>query len=144
MAGPHLFTFGDSYTKGSLVLLHLNLEGITEVDTDPKGWFVSFKVTPLSLMTEFSVLMPLRGISTRELLARWRFFKGLQNYTAKSEENYNKIIVGDFYCTIDKMDRHGGNKTQELYRCCSNLWRKENSDSPEFTRYDRSFGKDPG
>ena len=118
--GPIFFSFGDSYTKGLLVLLHLNLEGITEVDTDPKGWFVSFKVTLLSLMTEFSVFMPLRGVSTRELLARWRFFKGLQNYTAKSEENYNKIIVGDFYCTIDKMDRHGGNKTQGLYRCCSN------------------------
>ena len=29
-----------------LFLLHLGLEGITEVDTDPKGWFVSFKVTP--------------------------------------------------------------------------------------------------
>ena len=36
---------GDSHTKGLLVLLHLGLEGITEVDTDPKGRFVSFKVT---------------------------------------------------------------------------------------------------
>ena len=110
--GLIFFCFGDSYTKGSLILLHLNLEGITEVDIDPKGWFVSFKVTPLSLMTEFSVFMP--------LLAKWHFFKGLQNYTTKNEENYNKTIVGDFYCTIDKMDRHGGNKTQGLYRCCSN------------------------
>ena len=24
------------------------------------------------------------------------------------------------------------------------LWRRENPDSPEFTSYDRSFGKDPG
>ena len=81
---------------------------------------MSFKVTLLSLMTEFSVFMPLRGVSTRELLAGWRFFKGLQNYTAKNEENYNKVIVGDFYCTMDKMDKHGGKKTQGLYRCCSN------------------------
>ena len=28
-----------------LFVLHLDLEGITEVDTDPKGRFVSFKVT---------------------------------------------------------------------------------------------------
>ena len=56
------------------------------------------------------------------------------------------------------MDRDGENKTQRLYRCCSSyalsklikdneledLWRRENPDSSEFTRYDRSFGKDPG
>ena len=38
----------------------------------------------------------------------------------KSDGNENKIILGDFNCTIDKMDMHGGNKTQRLYRCCSN------------------------
>ena len=37
---------GDSPTKGLLALLHLGLEGVTEVDTDPKDRFVSFKVTP--------------------------------------------------------------------------------------------------
>ena len=56
------------------------------------------------------------------------------------------------------MDRDGENKTQRLYRFCSNysllklivdneledLWRRENPDSPEFTRYDRFFGKNPG
>ena len=59
---------------------------------------------------------------------------------------------------MDKMDRDGENKTQRLYRCCSSyalsklikdneledLWRRENPGSSEFTRYDRSFGKDPG
>ena len=30
-----------------LFLLHLGLEGVTEVDTDPKERFVSFKVTTL-------------------------------------------------------------------------------------------------
>ena len=40
------FSPGDSHTKGLLVLLHLGPEGITELDTDPKGRFVSFKVTP--------------------------------------------------------------------------------------------------
>ena len=33
----------------------------------------------------------------------------------KSEGNENKIILGDFNNTIDKMDRDGGNKTQKLY-----------------------------
>ena len=31
-----------------------------------------------------------------------------------------KIILGDFNRTMDKMDRYSGNKTQRLYRCCSN------------------------
>ena len=33
---------GDIHTKGMLFLLHLGLEDITEVNTDPKGKFVSF------------------------------------------------------------------------------------------------------
>ena len=37
----------------------------------------------------------------------------------KTEGNENKIILGDFNCIMDKMDRYGGNKTQRLYRCCS-------------------------
>ena len=59
---------------------------------------------------------------------------------------------------MDKIDRDGENKTQKRYRCFSNfsqskffmdnefedLWRRENPDSPEFTCYNRSFGKDPG
>ena len=50
------------------------------------------------------------------------------------------------------MDRNGGNKTQRLYRCRSydslsilivdnglkDLWRRENPDFSELTRYDRS------
>ena len=90
---------------------------------------------------------------------RGRFLVGLQNYMeSKNEGNQNKIILGEFNCTLYKMDRCGGNKTQRLYRCCSNyapskltvnkgledLRRKENPDSPEFTPYDRSFGKDLG
>ena len=68
--GPIFFSPGDSHTKGSLVLLHLALEGITEADTDPKEGFVSFKVTPLPLMTEFSVFMPLQGIVPENSLLR--------------------------------------------------------------------------
>ena len=33
-----------------------------------------------------------------------------------NEGNENKILLGDFNITIDKIDRDGGNKTQRLYR----------------------------
>ena len=59
---------------------------------------------------------------------------------------------------MDKIGRDGENKTQRLYRCCSGYalsklivenglgdpWKRKNSDSPEFTCYDRFFPKDPG
>ena len=74
----------------------------------------------------------------------------------KNEGNKNKIMLGDLNCTMNKIDRDGENKTQRLYRCCSNyalpklimdnglkdLWRRGNPDSPEFICYDRSFVKD--
>ena len=140
-----------------LFLLHLSLEGITEADTDPKGSSVSFKVTPSN---ESSLFVPLQGIAAeREQLAKGRFFERLQNYMQnKNEGNENKIMFGDLNCTMDKIDRDGENKTQILYRGCSNyavsklivdngledLWRRENLDSPQFTCYNRSFAKDPG
>ena len=37
----------------------------------------------------------------------------------KCEGNKNKIILGDFNITMDKIDRDSRNKTQRLYRCCS-------------------------
>ena len=44
-----------------------------------------------------------------------RFLKGLQNYMEnKNDGNENKIILGDFNCTVDKADRYGGKKTQTL------------------------------
>ena len=57
------FSPGDSHTIGLLVLLHPGLEGITEVEADPNVGFVSFKVTPLPLMTKISVFVPLQGIA---------------------------------------------------------------------------------
>ena len=33
----------------------------------------------------------------------------------KNEGNENKIILGDFNCTMHKMKRDGENKTQRLY-----------------------------
>ena len=37
----------------------------------------------------------------------------------KCEGNENKIRLGDFNITVDKMDRDGGNETYRLYRCRS-------------------------
>ena len=72
----------------------------------------------------------------------------------KDKGNENKIILEDFNCTKDKMDKDGGNKTQIIYICCSNyalpkpivdnecedLWRTENPGSSEFTYFDRASG----
>ena len=72
-----------------LVLLHLVLEGITEIDTDLKGRFVSFKVTP----SNDRVCAP-SGYTTREQLIRGWFFEGLQNYMKnKNEGNEKKIYL---------------------------------------------------
>ena len=76
----------------------------------------------------------------------------------KNGRNENKIILRDLNCTMDKLDKDREYKTQRLYRCCykyampksivddgsEDLWRRENVDSLDFTRYDRSFDKDPG
>ena len=65
----------------------------------------------------------------------------------RNKGNENKIILGDFNCSMDKMDRDGENKTQRLYWFCSNyalskfivnhgledLWRRGNPDFFEFT-----------
>ena len=108
------FSPGDGHTKGFLILLHLGLEGVTEVDTGPKKRFVFFKVTPF-IDRVLYVYAP-SGHSTREQLSRWRFFEGLQSYMEnKNEGNENKIILGDFNCIMDKMERDGRNKT--IYKC---------------------------
>ena len=84
--GPIFFSPGDSHTKGLLVLLHPGLESVTEVDTDPKGRFLSSKVI------EYSVFYASSGHNTREQLVRGYFFERLQNYMEnKIEENENKI-----------------------------------------------------
>ena len=44
--GPIIFAPGDTFSKGILILLHPGFDDITDVDTDPKGRFVSFRVAP--------------------------------------------------------------------------------------------------
>ena len=109
-------------------------------------------------MTEFSGFMPFQGIAPGN---SWQGGVSLKDYKIVWKikmSNENKIILGDFNYTMYKMDRHGENKTQNIYRCCSNyalsklivnnglryLWRRENPDSPEFNLYNRSFGKNSG
>ena len=43
--GPIFLSPGRSHTQGLIAQLHPGLEGVTEVDTDPKERFVSFKIT---------------------------------------------------------------------------------------------------
>ena len=93
---------------------------VTEVDSNPKGRFVSFKVAPSSDRV-VCVYAP-SGHGNREQLAKGRFFEALENYMEnKFQGNENKIIIGDFNCTLDKMERDEGNKTQKRYRCHSNF-----------------------
>ena len=99
------------HTKGLLDQLYPDLEGVTEVNTDWKGRFVSFSNNRVLCVCAPS------GHSPREQLIKGRFFKGLQNYMENEcEGNENKILLGDFHITMDIMDRDGENKTQRLYR----------------------------
>ena len=59
-----------------LFLLHLGLEGVTEVDTDPKARFVSFKVTTLN---EGSLFGPLQGIVPESSWLGRAFLKDYKN-----------------------------------------------------------------
>ena len=71
---------------------------------------MSFKVTPSN---ESPVFAP-SGYSTREQLATGTILKGAIYIQNKDEGNYNKIMLGDLNCTMDKIDRDGGNKTNNF------------------------------
>ena len=70
--GSNFFSPGDSHTKGMLFVLHLSLEGITEVDTDPERRFASSKVTTFN---ESSLFVPLQGIAPKNSWLRGAFLK---------------------------------------------------------------------
>ena len=108
--GPIFLSPGSSHTKGFIAELHPGLEGVTEVDIDPKGRFVSFKVT----LSNNRVLcfLPLKGIKPE---SSWLKGVSLKDYKIAWKINVReiktKIILGDFNITMDKMDRDGGNET---------------------------------
>ena len=60
-----------------LFVLHLGLEGITEVDTDPERRFVSFKVTTSN---ESSLFVALQGIAPEKSWPAGPFFKTTKLY----------------------------------------------------------------
>ena len=82
---------------------------VPEVDTDPKGRFLSFKVTPSN---ESSLLVPLQGIAPENSWLGALFGRTTQNQMQnKNEGSENKIMLGDVNCAMDKIDRDGENKT---------------------------------
>ena len=58
-------------------MLQLDPEGMAEVKTDPKGRFVSFKVTTSN---ESFLFIPLQGIAPENSWLGGHLFEGLQNY----------------------------------------------------------------
>ena len=82
---------------------------VPEVDTDPKGRFLSFEVT---LSNESSLLVPLQGIAPENRWLGALFGRTTQNHMQnKNEGSENKIMLGDVNCTMNKIDRDGENKT---------------------------------
>ena len=83
--GSIFFAPGDTFSKGMIILLHSDFD-VTDVDTNSKGRFVSFKVTPS--YDRVLCIYPPSGHSNREQLARGRFFEGLQDHMEnKTERN---------------------------------------------------------
>ena len=54
----------------------------------------------------------------------------------KNEGNESKIILGDFNCTMDKMDRYGGNKWTGMVDNRLRIYGEERSQIPKFTCYE--------
>ena len=94
-----------------LFLLHLSLEGVTEVDTDPKERFVSFKITT-------SICAP-SEYSTREQLARGRFFEVIQKYI---QIQMREIIVLWIKLTGLVKIKHKDFKGSVPIMLCLNSW----------------------
>ena len=90
--GPIFLCPGNSHTKGLLSHLHPDLEGVTEVDTDPKGRFVLFRVT---LYNNKVLWVSATSVhNTKEQLVRGRSFDRLQNYMEKNvREMKTKLYV---------------------------------------------------
>ena len=74
---------------------------------------MSFKITPSN--NRVLCVYARSGYNSSEQLTRGSFPEGLQNCMENRDEvNENKITLRDFDCTMDKMDRDSGNKTNNL------------------------------
>ena len=80
LLGSNFFSLGDSHTKECLSCFIWHLK----IDTDAKGRFVSFKVTP-SNGRVLCVYVP-SGCNTREQLDSGCFFEGLQRVLTESPQ----------------------------------------------------------
>ena len=70
-------------------MLHLGLEGITEVDTDPEGRSVSFKVT---ISNESSLFVPRRRIAPENSWLASTFLKDYKIICQKKKMREMKTI----------------------------------------------------
>ena len=82
--GLIFFAPGETFSKGMVILLYQGFDDVMDVDTDPKGRFVSFKVSP-SNDRVLCIYAP-SGHSNRERLASGCFFEGLQTYMENKTE----------------------------------------------------------
>ena len=76
----------------------------------------------LSLKTEFCAFMPLQSIAPG---ISWLRDVSLNDYKIIWKIKIRKMkkkkkILSDFNCIMDKMDRKGRNKTENIYRCSFN------------------------
>ena len=78
--GPIFLSPGSSHTKRFIAQFHPGLEGATEVDIDPKGIFVSFKVTlsnnRVLCFVALKAITPesswLKGVSLKDYKIIWK------------------------------------------------------------------------
>ena len=82
--GLIFYSPGNTHTNGLLLLIQPSFEGVTDVDTDSKRRFVSFKVTP-SNERVLSVYAA-SAHNTVEQLSRGYSFEGLQNHMENESE----------------------------------------------------------
>ena len=97
--GLIFFSPGNTHTNGLLLLIQPSFEGVTDVDTDSKRRFVSFKVTP-SNERVLSVYAD-SGHNTVEQLSRGISLKDFKIIWKMKVRDKNKINLGDFNCTMD-------------------------------------------
>ena len=74
--GPIFLFPGSSHTKALIAQLHPGLEGVTEVDTDQKGSFVSFKANLSNNRVLLQSITPksswLKGVSLKDYKIIWK------------------------------------------------------------------------